>query len=175
MGASLFQSRMLGIVLILSAIVLGAALGALKANTDAQGLALCQYYTEENLDMSQCPAHNEAVSWYFITAFGVSFIAFGMGVYFVLTGGKEKNTLQHEALEPEAVALKPSFDASLLESDEQAVWQKMVDAHGSLFQSDLIRSTGFSKVKLSRVLDKLESKGAIERKRRGMTNLVVVK
>ena len=171
----MLQSRTLGLVLILSAIILGAALGALKANTDAQGLALCQYYTEKNLDMTQCPAHNEATSWYFITAFGVAFIAFGMGVYFVFTGGKEKNTARLDSIATEAVALKPAFDASALEGDETLVWHKMVEANGSLFQSDLIRATGFSKVKLSRVLDKLESRGAIERKRRGMTNLVVVK
>ena len=47
--------------------------------------------------------------------------------------------------------------------------------NGSVYQSDIMKKTGFSKVKVSRVLDKLEQKGLLERKRRGMTNLVVAK
>jgi uncharacterized membrane protein len=166
-------ARMLGIVLILSALVLGVALGALKANTDAQGLALCKYYTEQNLDMSKCPAHDETISWYYITAFGVAFIAFAMGIYFVLTA---KSTIPASPTGAnEILSTKSNFDSALLEGDEHLVWEKMMSANGSLFQGDLIKTTGFSKVKLSRILDKLESRGAIERKRRGMANLVVVK
>ena len=46
---------------------------------------------------------------------------------------------------------------------------------GSVYQSDLIKETKLTKVKVSRVLDKLEGKGLIERKRRGMTNIIVLK
>ena len=46
---------------------------------------------------------------------------------------------------------------------------------GSVYQSDLIKETKKSKVQVSRVLDKLEGKGLIERKRRGMTNVIVLK
>ncbi len=164
-------ARILGMVLILSAIFLGFALTALKGNTDAQGLELCQYYTENNLDMSKCPAHDEATSWYYITAFGVAFIAFAMGAYFVLTA----QAPSPPPASNEQVFVKPTFDASALDGEEKLVWEKMIEANGSLFQGDLIKSTGFSKVKLSRILDKLESRSAIERKRRGMANLVVVK
>jgi uncharacterized membrane protein len=44
-----------------------------------------------------------------------------------------------------------------------------------LFQAELIEKTDFNKVKVSRILDKLEGKGLIERRRRGMTNLVLLK
>jgi len=57
--------------------------------------------------------------------------------------------------------------------------KKIVDAlklkQGSLYQSDLIKETDFSKVKITRLLDRLEGKGLIERKRRGMTNIVILK
>ena len=46
---------------------------------------------------------------------------------------------------------------------------------GSAYQTDLIKETGFSKVKISRVLDRLEAKDILERKRRGMTNIIVLK
>ena len=35
--------------------------------------------------------------------------------------------------------------------------------------------TGFGKVKITRVIDRLEGKNLIERRRRGMTNVVVFK
>ena len=46
---------------------------------------------------------------------------------------------------------------------------------GSAYQSDLIKATGYSKVKVTRILDKMESKGIVERKRRGMANIIVMK
>lgn len=59
--------------------------------------------------------------------------------------------------------------------DEKKVYDVLVDAEGFIFQNDLIRKTGYSKVKISRILDKLEVKGIIERRRRGMANIVVLK
>jgi uncharacterized membrane protein len=47
--------------------------------------------------------------------------------------------------------------------------------NGSVYQSDIVRETKQSKVKITRILDQLEGKGLIERKRRGMTNIVVLK
>jgi uncharacterized membrane protein len=44
-----------------------------------------------------------------------------------------------------------------------------------MYQSDLIKETEFSKVKITRILDKMESKDVIDRKRRGMTNIIVLK
>jgi len=62
-----------------------------------------------------------------------------------------------------------------LDGDEKAVYGMLLDENGMIFQSKLIEKTGFSKVKMSRVLDRLENKGMVERKRRGMTNVVVLK
>lgn len=62
-----------------------------------------------------------------------------------------------------------------LSEEEKKIYNLILDCDGSIFQGELIRKTGFSKVKVSRILDKLEIKGLIERRRRGMSNLVVVK
>ena len=64
---------------------------------------------------------------------------------------------------------------SELDADESRAVAIINESGGTAFQSDIIRKTGFSKVKVSRVLDRLEQKGLLERKRRGMTNLVVAK
>src|SRR3989344_2380580 len=55
--------------------------------------------------------------------------------------------------------------------DEKVVVRK----NGAMFQADLIEKTGFSKARMTRIVDKLEGNGLAERKRRGMTNVVVLK
>ena len=73
----------------------------------------------------------------------------------------------------EFVEKKPK-PAVKLAGDEKLVFE-MVSRKGSMYQGDILKETGFSKVKVSRVLDGLEKKELVERKRRGMANLVVVK
>jgi len=45
----------------------------------------------------------------------------------------------------------------------------------AMFQSSLMEKMEIGKVKATRLLDKLEAKQIIERKRRGMNNIVVLK
>ncbi|MCX6770576.1 MAG: MarR family transcriptional regulator [Candidatus Micrarchaeota archaeon] len=74
-----------------------------------------------------------------------------------------------------APARKRKIASAELDSDEAAVVTIINEAGGTVYQSDILKKTGFSKVKVSRVLDRLEQKGLTERKRRGMTNLVVAR
>ena len=74
-----------------------------------------------------------------------------------------------------APAKKRKIASAELDSDEARVVAIINEGSGSVYQSDILKKTGFSKVKVSRLLDKLEQKGLLERKRRGMTNLVVAK
>jgi uncharacterized membrane protein len=64
---------------------------------------------------------------------------------------------------------------SELSKDEKLVFEKILEAEGTIFQSDLVEQSKLAKVKVTRLLDKLEGKGLIERKRRGMTNIVILK
>ena len=59
--------------------------------------------------------------------------------------------------------------------DARAVLDGIIRSEGTIFQSELAEKTGLGKVKVTRVLDRLEGKGLIERKRRGMTNVVILK
>jgi len=67
------------------------------------------------------------------------------------------------------------IDYSKLDKDEKVIMKAVEEAQGTIFQSDLVDKTQFSKVKVSRILDRLEGRQLIERKRRGMTNVVVLK
>jgi len=52
---------------------------------------------------------------------------------------------------------------------------KIIESDGSIIQSDLVERTKFNKVKVTRILDRLEGMNLIERRRRGMTNIVMLK
>lgn len=62
-----------------------------------------------------------------------------------------------------------------LGDDEALFITKLLEEDGSIYQSELVKWSGFNKVRVTRILDKLEGKGLIERKRRGMTNIVILK
>jgi len=51
---------------------------------------------------------------------------------------------------------------------------KLVKENKAIFQADLIEQTNFGKAKMTRILDRLEGHGIVERKRRGMTNIVIL-
>jgi len=64
---------------------------------------------------------------------------------------------------------------SNLDNDEKVVFEKIIESQGTIFQSELVEKTKFAKVKVTRILDRLEGRDLIERKRRGMTNVIVLK
>lgn len=62
-----------------------------------------------------------------------------------------------------------------LSGDEKTVYENLMESEGVIFQSELVEKTEMNKVKVSRILDKMEARGLLERKRRGMANVVVLK
>ncbi len=67
------------------------------------------------------------------------------------------------------------IDDSGLDVEAKKILAALREKGGSAFQSDVIRETGYSKVKVSRILDRMEHGGLVERRRRGMANLVVIR
>ena len=70
---------------------------------------------------------------------------------------------------------KRKLDLSGLDKDEKKVTDYLMSHGNAVFQADLMEALEMGKVKTTRLLDKLESKQIIERKRRGMNNLVALK
>jgi uncharacterized membrane protein len=62
-----------------------------------------------------------------------------------------------------------------LREDQKVIYQAILDEDGMMAQSDIVEKTGFSKSNVSRTLDVLESMGLIEKRRRGMGNLIMLK
>src|SRR5271157_4380255 len=64
--------------------------------------------------------------------------------------------------------------AKMLKDDEQTLFKAIID-EGIVHQSELVEKTGLPKSNVSRALYGLESRGLIERRRRGMGNVVLLK
>ena len=64
--------------------------------------------------------------------------------------------------------------AKTLKNDEQILYKAIID-EGIINQSVLVEKTGLPKSNVSRALYGLESRGLIERRRRGMGNVVLLK
>ncbi|ADD05756.1 HTH domain protein [Natrialba magadii ATCC 43099] len=62
--------------------------------------------------------------------------------------------------------------AAKLSQAEQDIYEQILDADGVLEQRLIVEQTDHSKATVSRKLDRLESKNLVERKRRGMGNVV---
>jgi hypothetical protein len=59
--------------------------------------------------------------------------------------------------------------------DEKRIVSLIIEEGGTIFQSQLVDRSGYSKTKVSLILDRLEAKKILERKRRGMSNAIVLK
>jgi putative component of membrane protein insertase Oxa1/YidC/SpoIIIJ protein YidD len=70
---------------------------------------------------------------------------------------------------------KKKKDYSGLEKNEKEVVDLLLNEGNAMFQADLMEKLNIGKVGVTRLLDKLEAKQIIERKRRGMNNIVVLK
>lgn len=66
-------------------------------------------------------------------------------------------------------------NADDLHDGEREIYEVVLDSDGVVEQSTIVEETDLSKSHVSRKLDVLESKELVERKRRGMGNVVVLK
>lgn len=67
------------------------------------------------------------------------------------------------------------IDYTKLDKDEKTLMKLIEEEKGAIFQSTLVEKSQFNKVKVSRILDRLEGRQLLMRKRRGMTNIVILK
>ena len=166
------NSTKIGTALITFSLVLIIVFSIVKVNIDEQEAYLCEITHEEGRPMKACPAHESSNSWLLLIAFGAAFLLLSVGAYLVVVPSAipvQKTTVQ------ETTSSSKPIDVSKLDQDEKKVYDLLTQNEGSMYQSSLMKETGFSKVKTTRVLDRLETKKILERKRRGMTNLVVLR
>lgn len=109
-------------------------------------------------------------TWLSLAIAGVILV---IGLFLIFS--KEEIKIITKTKKIEVEKKRKPIDYSKLNKDEKVLMKIIEEADGTIFQSDLVEKSGFSKVKVSRILDKLEARQFLERKRRGMTNVVVIK
>ena len=102
-------------------------------------------------------------TWISLAIAGVIFII-GLSIIFIKP--KTKIILKKEK--------KKKLDLSGLNKQEKEA-ADLIIKEGGVFQKTLMEKLNIGKVGMTRLLDKLESKGIIERKRRGMNNFVALR
>jgi len=115
-----------------------------------------------------CPA-NESIKQQTYLSLGIVSVLLVIGSVLIFTKPKEKIIIRKIAEK------RKKIDFNGLESDEKRVMELLLRENGAMFQSALTEKLGTGKVKITRLLDKLEAKQLIERKRRGMNNIVVLR
>ena len=106
--------------------------------------------------------------WLSIAIVGLILI---IGLFIMLSKPKEKIIIKRVKQKPR----KRRIDTSKLDKDEKRVIKLLQEEGNAVFQRDLMEKLEIGKVKTTRLLDKLEAKQLIIRKRRGMNNIVVLK
>ena len=107
-----------------------------------------------------------------LVVIGLSSFVLGSSLVYLLQVDKNNESQTKISL------VKEKWDkllGELSDSDEKVIVRIVIDDGGTIFQSQLVEKSGFSKSKVSLILDKLEARRILERKRRGMTNVVVLK
>jgi hypothetical protein len=109
---------------------------------------------------SSCPMYG-TLAMQKIISFTLLGIIFLIGLYFL-------NRKKVERL------IKDKKQNKHLSPDEKEIVEHLKLNNNSLYQSELTKKLDLSKVQMTRILDKLEAKKVIERKRRGMTNIIIL-
>lgn len=94
---------------------------------------------------------------------GIIIFAIALGIYFAFLPDEKPK------------AIKIPLEIKGLSLEEKAIIKIIQKEEGSVFQSQLVEDLKYPKAKVSRILDRLQGKGIIERKRRGMSNMVILK
>jgi len=175
------NKRQIGLVIIALAVVLFLVTLSLTLYTNSLNKILHQSC---NLPAEVCP-FNKAVPNQSIIGFTIVAILAILGIYLVLQkepkvkesrevrSGKTGKIGKAEGgpLRKPKISLQ---DLKELKAEEKKILG-LVEGEGAIFQAALVEKSGLSKVKVTRILDTLEGKGFIERKRRGMSNVVILK
>ena len=115
-----------------------------------------------------CPM-NAGINQQTYLSLGIVGLLIIIGLVLIFTKPKEKIIVK-KVKEP-----KKKINLTGLDSKEKEVVKILQQENGTIFQAELMERLGKGKVGITRLLDKLEAKQIIERKRRGMNNVVVLR
>lgn len=117
---------------------------------------------------SSCTMYN-TIQTQTLLSLSIAGIILIIGLFIMFTKPKEKIVVRTKKEK------RTKKDYSALDKNEKKIIDLLLKEGNAMFQADLMEKLEVGKVGMTRLLDKLEAKQMIERKRRGMNNLVVLK
>lgn len=165
------RNRIVGILVIAIAVLIGFIIFSFnKAMTDIVSSSCSHGET--------CPMWG-TIDFQTNVSLGVMAFVILIGLYLIFFGRDEKIVTRikkiSSQIEPKKITVANYRKVmKTLDNNEKKVFGKIIESQGTMLQSNLVKKTKFGKVKVTRILDKLEGKGLIERRRRGMTNIIVL-
>lgn len=125
-------------------------------------------FTDVNRTFERPPGFREIPVSMFTSPFSFMFLLSGITL---LMGGisiwmltKEKD-ISHE---------KEKITSLLLMPEERIIIDELKKSKGNMIQSQLVKKTGMSKVKIHRIVNRLAAKGIVKKYQYGLTNKIVL-
>ena len=161
------QNKFVGFLLIGLSLLLGFIVISFNKSINDIAKSSCS----DIIQGISCPIV-ESINFQTKMSLGIMTFLILFGLYLIFFG-KEATT---NSFQPRKITKGEYKDIiNKLNDEEKTIFEKIIESQGSIFQSELVDKTQLTKVKITRILDKLEGKGLIERKRRGMTNNIILK
>ncbi len=155
------ENKKVGLLIIGIAVIIAAVVWIFNS-------ALTEIVGQTCTHGSSCSMYN-TITTQTLLSLSIAGIILIIGLFIMFTKPKEKiivKTLRQK---------KKKLNLEGLDKNEKKVIEILHGENGAIFQSSLMEKMQIGKVGITRLLDKLEAKQIIERKRRGMNNIVVLK
>lgn len=162
------NQQKIGLVILIVSVLVLSLLFYLKFQTDKQMLTTCEQSCGNQLGLGctldSCPYHQgNSFSWVIVSIGALVALLGGTGLYLSLPQKKEKIIEEKE------------YDLTSLNDEEKAIFLYIKEHNTGVYQSSIPKQFNLSKVQATRLLDKFEGLELIERRRRGLSNLIVIK
>ncbi len=166
------KNRIIGLIVIGIAFLIGFIIYSFNR-------ALAMIVSATCVHGNTCPMWG-TINFQTRVSLGIMFFVVSIGLYLFFFGKEKQITTKIKILKQQIDPTRLTKDnyqkiMAELSEEDSLIFEKIIEAQGTIFQSDLVDKTQLTKVKVTRILDKLEGRGLIERKRRGMTNVVILK
>jgi uncharacterized membrane protein len=158
------KNRIVGIIIVVFAALMGFMIYLFNR-------ALTQIVNDSCSHGPSCPMWG-SIGFHTNLSLGIMVAVFLLGLYFIIFS---RDTEAPKILPKKVEKQDYTKILEKLDAEEKHVFEKLLDKEGTLLQSELVDADKYTKVKVTRILDKLEGRGLIERRRRGMTNVVILK
>ncbi|MFW6378439.1 MAG: helix-turn-helix transcriptional regulator, partial [Nanoarchaeota archaeon] len=109
-----------------------------------------------------CAVQNNVIVALILSAL-VGVVAGSFTYYFIAERYEKKITRLHD---------ETGATLRFLDSGERTVIKTVIEHHGRITQKKLASETGFSRVKVSRLISSLEAKAIVSKSEQGMTNII---